>query len=144
MRTIIVVLASLATAASLALAQTTPTPTTPSTPSPFVLEQFLVGSWMVTRTPTSTSGATPTPELVTFTATGEALESRPPIIVTAAGPVMETPGHGAWDFNDAGVFVVTLVALVQPAPTSTPATGDRRSAPRPYACSSTPTRPTAR
>ena len=35
---------------------------------------------------------------------------------------METPGHGAWDFNDAGVFVVTLVALVQPAPTSTSTT----------------------
>ena len=32
--------------------------------------------------------------------------------------MFETPGHGAWDFNDAGVFVVTLVALVQPAPTS--------------------------
>src|SRR5438093_12460343 len=60
MRTIIIVLASLATAASLALAQTTTTPTptptgptTPSTASPFLIEQFLVGSWMVTRTPTS-------------------------------------------------------------------------------------------
>src|SRR5438876_2570548 len=151
MRTIIIVLASLATAASLALAQTTTTPTptptgptTPSTASPFLIEQFLVGSWMVTRTPTSptpntttpgttttpngTTGATttptstPTPELVTFTATGEALESRPPLITTASGTVFETPGHGAWDFNDAGVFVVTLVALVQPAPTSTATT----------------------
>src|SRR5213594_2253669 len=153
MRTIIIVFASLATAASLALAQTTTTPTptptptgptTPSTASPFLIEQFLVGSWMVTRTPTSptpnttTPGATtlstmtpgttttptstPTPELVTFTATGEALESRPPLITTASGIVFETPGHGAWDFNDAGVFVVTLVALVQPAPTSTATT----------------------
>src|SRR5256885_12274433 len=77
MRTIIIVLASLATAASLALAQTTTTPTpttptptgptTPSTASPFLIEQFLVGSWMVTRTPatttptgtTGTTGATP-------------------------------------------------------------------------------------
>ncbi len=107
MRTIILALALLAAAASSALAQTT----TP--PSTLTLEQFLVGSWAVTRTPASTTGATPTQELVTFIATGEALESRPAFVAaTPSGPALETPGHGAWDLNDAGVFVVTLVALV--------------------------------
>jgi hypothetical protein len=114
MRTIILALALLAAAASSALAQTT----TPS--STLTLEQFLVGSWAVTRTPASTTGATPTQELLTFVATGEALESRPAFVAaTPSGPALETPGHGAWDLNDAGVFVVTLVALVQAAPNNT-------------------------
>src|SRR5262249_49318068 len=86
---------------------TTPTQTTPNT---------------APNTPTNATAAIPTPELMTFTATGEAIESRPPLITTASGTVMETPGHGAWDFTDAGAFVVTLVALVQPTPTSTTTT----------------------
>jgi len=79
--------------------------------------QRLDGSWLTTVTATNPPGLPPFKELMTFTLNGEVMESRRLYVpFTPFGPVLETPGHGAWERTGHGEFAVTFMFLVQAAP----------------------------
>lgn len=79
--------------------------------------QNLAGSWTTTVTATNPPGLPPLKGLMTFTRNGEVIESRRLYVpFTPFGPVLETPGHGAWEHTTSGEFAVTFMFLVQAAP----------------------------
>jgi hypothetical protein len=76
----------------------------------------LAGSWKGAVTPTSPPGLTPFTSLITFTSDGSVIESRRLLVSPSPfGPLLETPGHGAWERIDEREFDAHFVFLLQGA-----------------------------
>ena len=76
----------------------------------------VVGSWTAAVTAASGSGVPPFTDLITFTSDGTVIESRRLFVPASPfGPLLETPGHGAWEKVDDGEFDVHFVFLIQGA-----------------------------
>jgi hypothetical protein len=80
----------------------------------------LAGSWKGAVTPTSPPGLTPFTSLITFISDGSVIESRRLLVSPSPfGPLLETPGHGAWERIDEREFDIHFVFLLQGAVSGT-------------------------
>ena len=76
----------------------------------------LVGSWKGAVAPTSPPGLQPFTSLITFTSDGSVIETRRLFVpASPLGPLLETPGHGAWEQVDEQEFDIHFVFLLQGA-----------------------------
>jgi hypothetical protein len=76
----------------------------------------LVGSWKGAVVATSPPGLQPFTSLITFTSDGSVIESRRLLVSPSPfGPLLETPGHGAWERIDEREFDAHFVFLLQGA-----------------------------
>lgn len=77
----------------------------------------LVGAWRLTVTAADPPGLDPFDELATFLADGTVVETRRLYVPdTPFGPLLETPGHGAWERLGPREFAVRFTFLLQGAP----------------------------
>jgi hypothetical protein len=76
----------------------------------------LVGSWQLRVTAASPPGLEPFDGLATFTADGSVIEARRLYVPdTPFGPLLETPGHGAWERKGRD-YAIAFLFLLQGAP----------------------------
>jgi hypothetical protein len=76
----------------------------------------LAGSWKGAVAATSPPGLQPFTSLITFINDGSVIETRRLLLpASPLGPLLETPGHGAWQRVDEREFDIHFVFLLQGA-----------------------------